>query len=86
MLQTILGLRADAPSKRLYVNPTLPTWLGSIELRHLRVGPCSVDVRFWREGDHSRWEVSQITADPALPKEEMIQVMDEPLIGSSQGR
>jgi glycogen debranching enzyme len=85
MLQTILGLRADAPSKRFYVNPTLPTWLGSIELRHLRVGPCSVDVRFWREGDHSRWEVSQITADPTLPKQEMIQVMDEPLIGSSQG-
>src|SRR5439155_6864888 len=27
MLQAILGLRADVPHQRLYVNPTLPRWL-----------------------------------------------------------
>lgn len=42
MVQTILGLRADAPRKRLYVNPTLPTWLPAIEFRDIRVGSCSI--------------------------------------------
>jgi hypothetical protein len=27
-----------------------------------------------------------VTADPIVPKEEMIQVMDEPLLGSQQER
>ena len=58
----------------------------AIELHHLQVGPCSVDVRFWREGDQSRWEVCKITAGPSVTKEEMIQVMDEPVVGSQQGR
>ena len=61
MLQTIFGLRADAPHGRLYVHPTLPTWLPEIELRHLRVGASSIDLRFWREGEQSRWEVCNIT-------------------------
>ena len=45
MLQTILGLRADAPHKQLYVHPTLPRWLADLEFQHLRVGlvssPCT---------------------------------------------
>jgi hypothetical protein len=68
------------------VKPTLPTWLPSIELHHLQVGPCSVDLHFWREGDQSHWEVCKITAGPNVTKEEMIQVMDEPVVGSQQGR
>jgi glycogen debranching enzyme len=57
MLQAILGLRADAPHKRLYVHPSLPEWLPAITLEHLRVGNCSLHLRFWREDDHSHWEV-----------------------------
>jgi glycogen debranching enzyme len=78
MLQAILGLRADAPHKRLYVNPTLPHWLPTIELQRLRIGPCLLTLRFWREGDHSRWEVLARAAEPGMKEEEMIQVMDEP--------
>src|SRR5207245_8279144 len=48
MVQTVLGLRADAPNKRLYVNPTLPKWFSDVELRNLRVGPCSFTLHFWR--------------------------------------
>ncbi|MDQ2887168.1 MAG: amylo-alpha-1,6-glucosidase [Chloroflexota bacterium] len=81
MLRTILGLRADAPHKRLYVHPTLPDWLPDIELRHLRVGPCSLSLRFWREGDHSRWEVSEVQADKGTAQEDSIQVVDEPEMG-----
>ncbi len=77
MLRTILGLRADAPHQRLYVNPTLPDWLPDITLEHLRVGPCNITLRFWREGTHSRWELRAIQADTGTPQEELIQVVQE---------
>src|SRR5207302_2538981 len=78
MLQAILGLRADAPHQKLYVHPTLPPWLPSVQLQHLRVGPCSIDLHFWREGDESHWEVSGIDANSGIRSDQMIQVMDEP--------
>jgi len=78
MVRTILGLRADAPHSRLYVNPTLPDWLTEIELQHMQVGPCSITLHFWREGKSSRWEVRDMTAEKGVSKDDMIQVMDEP--------
>ncbi len=57
LLQTILGLRADAPAGHLYVAPTLPDWLPDVELRNLAVGAARLRVRFWREGQVSRWAV-----------------------------
>lgn len=78
MIRTILGLRADAPHKKLYVNPTLPDWLPDIELQRLRVGPCSLTIRFWREGDASRWQVRSVDADHGTSQEDMIQVQDDP--------
>src|SRR5258706_2426654 len=56
MLQTILGIRADAPHQRLSVNPTLPEWLSDLSLPPLRVGPCTVTLHFCRAGDRSRSE------------------------------
>jgi cellobiose phosphorylase len=81
MLQTILGIRADAPHKRLYVNPTLPEWLPELQIQRLEVGRCRIDLRFWREGDRSRWEVSKLTADEGTAQGDMIQVLDE--VGSN---
>jgi glycogen debranching enzyme len=63
LVQTILGLRADAPHGRLYVDPTLPRWLSDVTLRGLKVGSSAVDIRFWREGDRSRWDVLALTGD-----------------------
>ncbi len=83
MLRTILGLRADAANKHLYVNPTLPDWIPGIELQHLQVGPCKITIRFWREGDASRWEVSENTAEKNVKKEEMIEVVQESSSSSS---
>jgi hypothetical protein len=74
MLQAILGLRADAPHKRLYVNPTLPDWLPEIELQHLQIGSSSMTLYFWREGKRTRWEV----LDSRTDESDAIQVMDEP--------
>jgi hypothetical protein len=78
MLRTILGLRADAANKRLYVKPTLPDWIPSIELQHMQVGPCSITIRFWRENGNSRWEVVDTQADKGTAKEDMISVQDDP--------
>ena len=78
MLRTILGLRADAPHKVLYVNPTLPDWLTDIELQHLQVGSCFITLHFWREGKSSRWEVREVTSEKGTSKEDMIEVLDEP--------
>jgi glycogen debranching enzyme len=59
LIQAILGLQADAPAGRLYVQPTLPLWLPDLQLEGLQVGKARLTLRFWREGDHSRWEVRQ---------------------------
>jgi glycogen debranching enzyme len=78
MVRTILGIRADAPHKRLYVHPTLPNWLPDLELQRLQVGPCKVTIRFWREGSQSRWEVREISKDKGAKEDDTIQVMDDP--------
>jgi len=56
-LQALLGLEADAPRERLYIDPVLPAWLPDITLRDLKIGRQSLDLRFWREGDVTRWDV-----------------------------
>lgn len=85
MVQTMLGLRADAPHKRLYVNPTLPEWLLELQLRRLHVGPCTFTLHFWRDGDRSRWEVVHMALDSGVAEGDAVQVMDELAVTSSLG-
>lgn len=75
MLRTILGLRADAPHGRLYVNPALPDWLPTLEVQRLRVGGCMLDLLFWLEHGRSHW---RILNQQAASEAEMIQVLNEP--------
>lgn len=56
-LQTLLGFQPDAPRDKLYLDPALPEWLPDVTLIDLKIGSRSFDVRFWREGVESRWEV-----------------------------
>ncbi|HEY7243420.1 MAG TPA: glycogen debranching N-terminal domain-containing protein [Xanthobacteraceae bacterium] len=56
-LQAMLGIQPDAPRERLYLDPALPDWLSDITLCELRVGERKFDIRFWREGQHTRWDV-----------------------------
>lgn len=58
LLQAILGLQADAPRGRLRVDPVLPAWLPNVTLYGLRVGRAKLDLRFWRDGEQTRWEAS----------------------------
>jgi hypothetical protein len=77
MLRTILGLHADAPHKRLFVNPTRPDWKSDIELQHMQVGPCKVTIHFWRQGDSSCWEVRELSSEKNVKQEDMIEVVQE---------
>jgi glycogen debranching enzyme len=51
IIETLLGLRADAANRSLYLAPHLPPWLDEIRLDGLRVAGESVDLRITREGD-----------------------------------
>jgi glycogen debranching enzyme len=56
-LQMILGFQPDARNDRLYIDPVLPEWLPDLTVIDLQVGKRNFDVRFWREGKETRWEV-----------------------------
>jgi glycogen debranching enzyme len=57
LLQAILGLTPDAPHGKLYVDPELPPWLPDLTLQNLRIGGHRFDIRFWREGDDTKFDV-----------------------------
>ncbi|MBO0733951.1 MAG: amylo-alpha-1,6-glucosidase [Methylocapsa sp.] len=66
LLQAILGFEADAPRQMLYLDPVLPVWLPDLELRNVHVGQCMLDLRFWREGGKTRFEVLKGPAEMVL--------------------
>jgi hypothetical protein len=58
LVQTLLGLRAHAPTRTLLLDPRLPEWLPELTLRRLRVGGARVDLQFRRGKDGAtRFEV-----------------------------
>ena len=63
LLQAILGLQADAPNQRLYVDPELPKWLPDITLRQLAIGNAKVELRFWRADGKTCWEADVISGE-----------------------
>jgi glycogen debranching enzyme len=62
LMQAILGFRPDAPRGKLYVDPLLPEWLPDLTVLDLRVGKHQFDIRFWRAGDETHFEV--LRGDP----------------------
>jgi glycogen debranching enzyme len=63
LLQAMLGLRQDAPRGRLYVDPALPDWLPDVTLTDLRLGRRRFDIRFWRDGKDTVFEVLKGKSD-----------------------
>ena len=64
LTQAMLGFLPDAPRDKLYVDPSLPRWLPDLTVQDLRVGKHKLDIRFWREGEQTAFEV--IKGDPKL--------------------
>ncbi len=56
-LQMFLGLQPDAPNGVLYLDPALPDWMPDLTVRDVRIGQMSFDLRFWRDGAATQWEV-----------------------------
>ena len=60
--QAMLGLKAEAPERRLrVVNPRLPSWLNSVQVRGLRVGNGTVTLQYRRSGRTTNVEVQKST-------------------------
>jgi glycogen debranching enzyme len=57
LLQSILGLTANAPGETLYVWPTLPDWLPDITVSNLRFGSSRISIHFTGTGANSSYEV-----------------------------
>jgi glycogen debranching enzyme len=83
ILQALLGLQADAPNNCLHVDPYLPEWLSELTLRRVEVGKALVDLRFWRDGESTKWdatvqegdvEVKQQSWQPWSVEEESVKV------------
>ena len=61
-----LGLEPDAAERRLRIRrPSLPPWLGRVDVRGLRIGGAQVDLRFERAGagDHVALTEARVTGD-----------------------
>ena len=57
LMQAILGIVPDAPRGKLYLDPVLPSWLPDITLSDLQLGTQRFDIRFWRDGETTRFDV-----------------------------
>ena len=57
LVSALLGLEADAPARKLYVDPVLPRWLPDLVVRDLSVGKDKLSLRFWRDGEDTHVEV-----------------------------
>ena len=60
ILQAMLGLRASAPNHCLYIDQYLPDLLPELTLRRVEVGNASVDLKFWRDGDSTKWDATVV--------------------------
>ncbi len=57
LMQAMLGFVPDAPRNKLYIDPWLPPWLPDLTVIDMRIGQHKLDIRFWREGDRTEFEV-----------------------------
>jgi glycogen debranching enzyme len=64
LTQALLGFLPDAPRNKLYVDPSLPAWLPDLTVRDLRIGKHQIDIRFWRDGKETAFDVTK--GDPGL--------------------
>ncbi|MBE9227945.1 amylo-alpha-1,6-glucosidase [Phormidium sp. LEGE 05292] len=63
LIRAMLGLEANAVERSLTVQPVLPDWLPDLDLINLRVGDAKVTLRFWREGEQTKWKVMQLDGE-----------------------
>ena len=57
MVEAMLGLEADVPNGRLYLDPALPEWLPALTITGLKAGNVRLDIHFERDGKETSWQV-----------------------------
>ena len=57
IMQATLGIYPYAPMNILFLDPHLPDWLPSITVRKLHIGKATVDIRFYRKGKSTHFDV-----------------------------
>ncbi len=57
IMQAMLGIYPYAPLRVLLLDPQLPDWLPEITIRSLRVGRATTDIRFYRKGGQTHFDV-----------------------------
>ena len=62
LLHAILGTVPDGPHGKLHVDAELPEWLPDLTVQDIRVGGHQFDIRFWRDGGETQFEV--LRGDP----------------------
>lgn len=61
LIRALLGLDADGHNNILYIDPQLPSWLDDLTIHNLQVGSGRLTIRFWREQEHTRFDVLSST-------------------------
>jgi glycogen debranching enzyme len=59
LLQAMLGIAANGSAGKLFLDPHLPAWLPDVTLKDLTIGARNFSLRFWRDGEATRYEVLQ---------------------------
>lgn len=57
IVQAMLGIYPFAPMKMLLLDPNLPDWLPEITLKNLHVGKAVINLRFYRKGQRTHFDV-----------------------------
>jgi glycogen debranching enzyme len=57
IMQAILGIYPYAPRNLLFIDPKLPDWLPEITVKNLHVGRATVDLRFYRIGNNTHFDL-----------------------------
>jgi glycogen debranching enzyme len=82
LLRAMLGFMPDASRGKLYVDPELPAWLPDLTVLDLRLDRHKFDIRFWREGEQTRFEV--LRGDPKAVERRRMGAMFERLSNESE--
>ena len=64
LTEAVSDILPDALRNKLYIGPWLPQWLPDLAVHDLHLGRHKLDIRFWREGEETQFEV--LKGDPKL--------------------
>jgi glycogen debranching enzyme len=62
LLQSMLGMQADAASGKLYLSPKLPQWLQYVSVQNLRIGKGTVNLYFERQEEGTSFRITENSA------------------------